>query len=101
MTMTAIAPTTSPTAPMASQFMLTTLADAQRTGLQLQQPALTVNAMPQKSRRQNATELRNAQLSVVSCKRLLDGGRMAWTHNQQTDKEHAREQQAIQERVQI
>ena len=30
--------------------------------------------MPQKSRRQNATELRNAGLSVVSCKPLLDGG---------------------------
>jgi hypothetical protein len=30
--------------------------------------------MPQMSRRQNATEFRNAQLSVVSCKPLLDGG---------------------------
>jgi len=33
---------------------------AQRIGLQLQQAALPVNATPQKSRRQNATELRNA-----------------------------------------
>lgn len=30
-----------------------------------------VSAMPQKSRRQNATESRNGQLSVVSCKPLL------------------------------
>jgi hypothetical protein len=29
--------------------------------------------MPQKSRRQNATEFRNPQLSVVSCKPLLAG----------------------------
>ena len=34
------------------------------------QAALTVNAMPRKSQRQNATEFRNAQLSVVSCKPL-------------------------------
>ena len=27
------------------------------------------------ARRQNATEVRDAQLSVVSCKPLLDGGR--------------------------
>ncbi len=46
---------------------------AQRIGLQLQRTALTVNAMPQKSRRQNATEFRNAQLSVGSCKPLLAG----------------------------
>ncbi len=45
----------------------------QRIGLQLQQTALTVIAMPQESRRQKATEFRNAQLSVVSCKPLLGG----------------------------
>ena len=47
---------------------------SQRIGFQLQQAALTVSAMPQKPRRQDATELRNAQLSVGSCKPLLDGG---------------------------
>jgi hypothetical protein len=46
---------------------------AQRIGLQLQQTALTVSATVLKSRRQNATEFRNAQLSVVSCKPLLGG----------------------------
>ena len=48
---------------------------AQRVGLQLQQTALTVNAMPQKSRRQNATEFRNAQLSVVRCNASSGGSR--------------------------
>ncbi len=43
---------------------------AQRIGLQRRRTALTVNATPQKSRRQNAIEFRNAQLSVVSCKPL-------------------------------
>ena len=50
---------------------------AQRIGVQLQQTALTVDATPQKSRCQNATEFRNAQLSVVRCKPLL--GSMRFT----------------------
>ncbi len=49
------------------------LAFAVRIGLQLQQVALTVNAAPRKSRRQDATGFRNVQLSVVSCKPLLGG----------------------------
>ena len=41
---------------------------SQRIGLQLQQTALTANAMLQKARRQEATEFRYAELSVGSCK---------------------------------
>lgn len=39
---------------------------SQRIGLQLQQTSLIVNATPQSSRRQNATQIENARLSVVS-----------------------------------
>jgi hypothetical protein len=62
---------------------------AHRIGLQLQQTALTVSAMPQQSRRQNATEVGSAQLSVVSCTPLLVGER-AWhkVQYQHRDQEH-------------
>jgi hypothetical protein len=46
--------------------------EAKRIGLQLQRTALTVSVMPQKSRRQNATQFRNAQLSGGSCKPSYD-----------------------------
>ena len=68
----------SPIAPAASQLTVPAPHAAQRIGLQLQQTALTVSAMPRKSQCQNATELRNAQLSVVSCKPLLGG---SWVLN--------------------
>jgi hypothetical protein len=72
-TTTPTPPRKSPTFPRTS--IGCTISAVQRIGLQLQRTALTVNAMPQKPRRQNATERRNAQLAVVGCKPLLSGKR--------------------------
>jgi hypothetical protein len=51
---------------------------AQRTGLQLRQPALTGLAEATGVRRQKATRPGNAQLAGVSCKPLLGGGSTGW-----------------------